>query len=110
MAATGIVVRARLRGVWFAAVVLAVLIGLCGGVAIALVGVARRATTSYDRLLAEVDSFDYLTQYCGDQGCAQLGQRLRASGAARSVARVTNAPRPVMMTRDGRALGSDPAR
>src|SRR4051794_34377745 len=110
MAGTGIMVRARLRKAWFAGLAMAVLIGLSGGAVIALVSASRRVTTSYDRLLVEVDSFDYLAQYCGDQGCAQLGQELLATRAARSVARTIQASRPVMTTRDGRALGSDPAR
>lgn len=60
MSAVVVRVAAELRGRWRASLVLAALVGLVGGVAIATLAGARRTNTSFDRMIAAVEGWDVL--------------------------------------------------
>ena len=53
-------VAAELRGRWWASLVLAALVGLVGGVAIATLAGAWRTSTSFDRMIEAVEGWDVL--------------------------------------------------
>lgn len=67
MTAVWMRVATDLRARWRSAVLLAVLLGLGGGIAMTAAAGARRTTTSYERLLRSSNAYDVEIQLTGDE-------------------------------------------
>jgi FtsX-like permease family len=105
-------VRSRLRRHWRSTIAVAVLVGLAGGVVLASLAGARRVETAYDRLLTDIDAYDFVAATCDETGChtADVQQQLTESGLVESIAAGVVFQLPALTTVDGRPLaapGSD---
>jgi FtsX-like permease family len=118
--------RSALRRTWVGASVVAVLLGIVGGVVTAALWGADRVETSYERLVRDVDAPDLflidtvsaaeaagLTDHC-DEECADVDaggaaiEQLRAEPAVEEVTEVIQQFVSIR-TASGRFLGSEPA-